>query len=44
MPNKGVHFWLTGKHRLTASAAYYLTTEGRSHDYLLIGAAFSRLY
>lgn len=43
-PEVGVHFWLTGKHRLTASAAYYLTTEGRSHDYLLIGASFSRLY
>ena len=32
------------KHRLTASAAYYVTTEGRSHDYLLIGASFSRLF
>ncbi len=37
-PELGVHFWLTSHIRLTASASYYITTEGRDHDFWMYGA------
>jgi hypothetical protein len=36
-PEVGWHFWLTGKTRLTTSAAYYFNTEGRNADFWLLG-------
>lgn len=36
-PEVGVHFWLVPNMRLTASASYYMTTEGRDHDFWMYG-------
>ena len=36
-PELGVHFWLNGRTRLTASGAYYGTTEGRDADVWVFG-------
>lgn len=36
-PEVGVHFWATSRLRLTGSAAYYVTTEGRGHDFWFFG-------
>lgn len=36
-PEVGVHFWMTSQLRLTASASYYITTEGRDHDFWMYG-------
>lgn len=38
-PEVGVHAWLTGTTRLTASARYYVTEEGRKDDFWYIGLA-----
>ena len=32
-PEAGVHFWANERIRITGSAAYYITTEGRAHDF-----------
>jgi len=40
-PEAGVHVWLTGSTRLTASASYWLTTEGRDHDFLFYGVGLT---
>jgi hypothetical protein len=36
-PEVGLHFWLTDYIRLTASASYHITTEGRDHDFWMVG-------
>jgi len=36
-PELGVHFWLSPRLRLTASASYFISTEGRDHDAWLFG-------
>ena len=36
-PEVGLHVWLTEKWRLTGSAAYYVTTEGRDRDFWFYG-------
>ena len=43
-PEFGVHAWLTGKTRLTASARYYITEEGRDDDFWFVGFSISRLF
>lgn len=42
-PEAGVHVWLTGRTRLSASASYWVTTEGRHDDfwYYGLGLTFS---
>jgi hypothetical protein len=42
-PEVGVHVWLNSSTRLTASAAYNITTEGRDHDFWFIGIGLSFL-
>lgn len=42
-PELGVHFWLNGGTRLTASAQYHLTTDGRDSDFWFIGLSLSFL-
>lgn len=42
-PELGIHFWLNGSTRLTASAQYHLTTEGRDADFWFIGFTLARL-
>ncbi|MGZ0165139.1 MAG: hypothetical protein ACKVII_14545 [Planctomycetales bacterium] len=38
-PEVGIHAWLTGTTRLTASARYYVTEEGRKDDFWYVGLA-----
>ncbi|MBC7816961.1 MAG: hypothetical protein IAG10_08750 [Planctomycetaceae bacterium] len=42
-PEAGVHVWLTGRTRLSASASYWMTTSGRHDDfwYYGLGLTFS---
>lgn len=42
-PELGVHFWLNGQTRLSTSAQYHLTTEGRADDFWFIGVSLSIL-
>ena len=42
-PEVGAHFWLTARTRLTASAAYHVTTLGRDHDFWLYGVGLAIL-
>jgi len=42
-PELGAHFWLNSSTRLTASAQYHLTTEGRDSDFWFIGFSLSFL-
>ena len=42
-PELGVHFWLTGKTRLSLSGSYMVTTEGRKEDFWYYGVTFSFL-
>jgi hypothetical protein len=42
-PEVGIHAWLTGSTRLTASARYYVTEEGRDDDFWFIGFSVSKL-
>lgn len=42
-PEAGIHWWLDSEVRLTASLSYYITTEGRDHDYLFLTFAVSQL-
>ncbi len=37
-PEVGIHFWLSGRWRLTAYGRYFVTTEGRAHDDWLVGS------
>ena len=41
-PEIGLHIWLTDRVRLTGSAAYYMTTEGRHRDFWLFGFSIGR--
>lgn len=43
-PEVGVHAWLTGKARLTASARYYVTEEGRRDDFWYLGLSFGWVF
>lgn len=42
-PELGVHWWLTSDLRLTGSAQYHLTTDGRDSDFWFIGFSLSFL-
>lgn len=42
-PEVGVHAWLSGRWRVTGSAAYHVTTLGRDHDFWLFGLYLSLL-
>ncbi len=42
-PEVGLHLWLNSHLRLTGSASYYLTTEGRSQDFWFYGVTLSFL-
>ena len=42
-PELGAHFWLNSKTRLTASAQYHITTEGRDTDFWFVGFSVSFL-
>ena len=42
-PELGAHFWLNSSTRMTASAQYHLTTEGRDADFWFFGVSFSFL-
>ncbi len=42
-PEIGVHYWVDGRTRLTGSAAYYVTTEGRNHDFWYFGLGVATL-
>ena len=42
-PETGVHFWLNSATRLTASAQYHVTTEGRDADFWFFGFSLSFL-
>jgi hypothetical protein len=42
-PEVGVHYWLASNVRLTASGAYYVTTEGRDSDFWFYGVSLSFL-
>ena len=42
-PELGVHYWLTSSLRMTTSAQYHVTTEGRDSDFWFIGVTFSFL-
>jgi hypothetical protein len=41
-PEVGLHVWVTDRLRLTGSAAYYVTTEGRDNDFWLFGLSVGR--
>lgn len=43
-PEVGIHAWLTGTTRLTASARYYVTEEGRDDDFWFVGFSVSRMF
>jgi hypothetical protein len=40
-PEIGLHIWATPRMRWTGSAAYYVSTEGRDHDFWYLGAYVS---
>lgn len=42
-PELGVHYWLTSDLRMTGSAQYHVTTDGRDSDFWFIGISFSWL-
>lgn len=42
-PELGVYYWLNSSVRLSASGAYYVTTEGRASDFWFYGASLSFL-
>lgn len=43
-PEVGIHAWLNGKTRLTASGRYYVTDEGRDDDFWYLGFSLSWLF
>ncbi|MFC1849515.1 hypothetical protein ACFL27_04820, partial [candidate division CSSED10-310 bacterium] len=43
-PEAGSHFWITDFFRLTLTAEYHYTTEGRDHDYLIYRVGFSFIF
>lgn len=42
-PEVGVHAWLTDSVRLSALASYHITTEGRRHDFWMVGGSVAIL-
>lgn len=42
-PEIGIHFWATPRTRITASAAYMITSEGRDQDFWFLGVNVARL-
>lgn len=42
-PEVGAYYWLNSSVRLSASGAYYVTTEGRDSDFWFYGASLSFL-
>lgn len=42
-PELGVHYWLTSSVRMTTSAQYHVTTDGRDSDFWFFGISFSFL-
>lgn len=40
-PEAGVHVWLNGRTRLSASASYWVTTVGREHDFWYYGVGLT---
>ncbi len=42
-PETGVHFWLNGRARLTASGRYMVTTDGRDTDFWYYGLTLAIL-
>jgi hypothetical protein len=44
VPEIGMHFWLTERHRLTPAGSYYVTTDGRDHDFWLVGLQYGLLF
>jgi hypothetical protein len=42
-PELGAHFWLNSRTRLTASGAYYVTTDGRDTDFWFFGLGIGML-
>lgn len=42
-PELGVHYWLNSKLRMTGSAQYHVTTDGRDSDFWFVGVSFSWL-
>lgn len=42
-PELGVHFWVNSRLRMTGSAQYHITTEGRDSDFIFFGVSFSWL-
>lgn len=42
-PEVGVHYWATPGLRVTGSAAYHFSSEGRDSDFLLLGVSFAHM-
>ena len=42
-PEVGLHWWVDSRWRVTGSAGYYVTTEGREHDFWLYSFGISML-
>lgn len=42
-PELGVHYWINSKLRMTGSAQYHVTTDGRDSDFWFVGVSFSWL-
>lgn len=40
IPEAGLSYWLSPQTRMNVGTSYYVTTEGRSHDFLLFGMSF----
>ncbi len=43
-PEVGLHAWLTSQWRITGSARYYITTNGRQHDAWVFGVSLGCLF
>ena len=37
IPEAGIHYWVNSRFRLSVGANYYITTEGRNEDFVLLG-------
>jgi|GEM_PF-589226 len=42
-PEVGLHYWVTPSLRLTGSAAYHFSTQGRDNDFLMLGVTFAHM-
>ncbi len=43
-PELGVHYWLTGRSRVSLSGSYLVTTEGRKDDFWFYGVTLAFLH